>query len=139
MQSILKLGCRSEGFEVPCLTQSTTGLSPRRPGFDIQPIPMRLAVDNVTMGQVFFSEYLVLPCKYNSTDTPYLSSSNTTLMRRTSGETSNTEMLFRISGNHWTRIAFIPCFKASKGCCRTPSRYHVWLCLLAQIQRCNEF
>jgi hypothetical protein len=60
-------------------------------------------------------------------------------MRRTSGETSNTEMLFRISGNHWTRIAFIPCFKASKGCCRTPSRYHVWLCLLAQIQRCNEF
>lgn len=120
------------------MAQSTAGLSPRRPGFDIGPIPVRLVVDKVVLRQVFSSEYLVFACKYNSTNTPYSSSSNTNLMR-TSGETTNTEMLFRISGNHWTRTAFILCFEASKGYCRTPRHYRVRLCLLAQTKCCNGF
>ena len=88
-------------------------------------------------GTGVFSEYWVFPCKYNSTNTPHSSSSNTTLMRRTNGDTSNTEILFRISGNHWTRIAFILCLEASNGYRRKPSHYHVWLFLLSQTQCCN--
>jgi hypothetical protein len=78
------------------MVQSTAGLSPRRPGFDIQPIPARLLVDKVALEQVFLSEYLAFPCKYNCTNTPHSSSSNVTLMTTSGGNMKHKNALSHI-------------------------------------------
>jgi hypothetical protein len=55
------------------VAETVAALSPRRRGFDSGLVRVRLMVDTMLWDR-FFSEYLVFPCQYQSTNAPYSSS-----------------------------------------------------------------
>jgi hypothetical protein len=52
---------------VPWLRRLIAGLSARRSGFATGSVNVRFVVDKVSLGQVFFSEFLGFPRQYHST------------------------------------------------------------------------
>jgi hypothetical protein len=56
--------CSTSGRAVPWLRQLVTGLSPRRPGFDVGLVHVGFVVDNVALGQVLLQVLRFSPANF---------------------------------------------------------------------------